>query len=320
MTAAQLRFWARVNRRVAVRSNDLARATLLAFEILRRALPEAELARIIARRDVVGAIQAALTPEVFDRAFSPVRTQVRENLADAVRYHTRDLPNGGKVDGVLAVTFDHLSPNVITAIRTIETSALETIQSDVRETVRLLVEQSLREKLGSGSAVREIKAAIGLPPHAVDYVANLREELTTGRLAAASQRALLDQRFSLRALEKLSPAEREARIDKIVALYRDATIENNAVTVSRQLTVDAFKQGQSIAWDDAKDKGVIPDGFQVMKQWIGIGDEREREEHLAMNNEIVPADQPYSNGQMRAGEGDWNCRCLDRYFVSRAGV
>jgi uncharacterized protein with gpF-like domain len=40
-------------------------------------------------------------------------------------------------------------------------------------------------------------------------------------------------------------------------------------------------------------------------------DEREREEHVEMEGETVPFDALYSTGQSYAGEGDWNCRCLD---------
>jgi hypothetical protein len=33
----------------------------------------------------------------------------------------------------------------------------------------------------------------------------------------------------------------------------------------------------------------------------------------------VPADQPYSNGQMVPGEDEYNCRCISAFFLVRAG-
>ncbi len=42
-----------------------------------------------------------------------------------------------------------------------------------------------------------------------------------------------------------------------------------------------------------------------------------RDEHVPMNGETVPYDQPYSNGQMIPGEGDYNCGCLSRYHLQR---
>lgn len=48
-------------------------------------------------------------------------------------------------------------------------------------------------------------------------------------------------------------------------------------------------------------------GRVFTKTWMGVGDALERDEHLAMEGETVPIDQPFSNGLMFPSEP--NCRC-----------
>jgi hypothetical protein len=65
-----------------------------------------------------------------------------------------------------------------------------------------------------------------------------------------------------------------------------------------------------------KSSGVVPDGHEVIKTWVHLaGQENPRPHHERMDGETVPMDQPYSNGDMYAGEGDpWGCHCTDHGY------
>lgn len=111
----------------------------------------------------------------------------------------------------------------------------------------------------------------------------------------------------------------EEQIARMTDAYRRRMLAFHAETISRTATLDAFKLGQKLSWDDAIAKGIV-DGDRLQKQWIGVGDSRERPEHVAMNDEVVGADEPYSNGEQIPGESTYNCRCLSRFFVSYKNV
>lgn len=55
-------------------------------------------------------------------------------------------------------------------------------------------------------------------------------------------------------------------------------------------------------------------GRQYMKTWHAVLDERTRDEHVDMNGETVPVDQPFSNGLDYPSEP--NCRCVLLYSAT----
>jgi hypothetical protein len=113
----------------------------------------------------------------------------------------------------------------------------------------------------------------------------------------------------------------EAQIDTMTAAYQRKMVAFNADTHAQTAVRDALKEGQRLSWQQAVDKGLI-DGGRLRKQWAAVagpgGDGRNRPEHLAMHGETVPADQPFSNGEMTPGADSWNCRCVALYFLARA--
>jgi hypothetical protein len=319
MTPAE-RFWLKVRRRTATLQPEVAASLLRAFAILRESLPPRDLASLIARGDVEGAIRLALSDAILDRAFIPFRTELRRTVEQGFRTTLADVPKAGKIDGVLAVTFDYLAPNVVTAVRALDTRVMTALKDDVRETVRAFIENGLRDGRASLSVAREIRGMIGLGETQLGYVANLRAELETGKYADAARRALIDRRFNLAKLDALSPAERAGRIDTIVEAYRKAWITQNAATISHTATMDAYRAGQHLSWKEAQANGVIPEGFRLMKTWEQIDRPTKRDEHVPLQGETVPFDEPYSNGQMIPGETDYNCGCLSRVFVARTAA
>lgn len=279
------RFWLIAQRRVSAMQPDVQSALLRAFAIIRESFTDAELTRIIDSGQIDRLFSEALDQAAMDRAFLPYRQRIRRVTDKGFTFATKDLPKGGKVDGVVAVSFDHLSPDVITAIRTMETKVLADMQSDIRDTVRAFVENGIRDGKNPRAIGRTLRDVIGMSPtqteNAAKYEAGLRA--------------------------KDLPSD---RIDRMVATYRRKAISLNAETNARTATLDAYKEGQRLAWQQARDSGVIPPGTELTKTWKGVMDLRERPEHVAMQGETVPFDQHFSNGEMNPGDSTYNCRCV----------
>jgi hypothetical protein len=78
-----------------------------------------------------------------------------------------------------------------------------------------------------------------------------------------------------------------------------------------------MKKGQALSIDKAVEMGVY-DPNALVKSWKGVLDDREREEHLAMEGETVPYDALYSNGEDTPGELTFNCRCVSYFHTAAA--
>ena len=302
-------FWLRLNRRAAALQPDLARELQRAFRTIRESLSDAELARLIAS----GQLDQLLDQALLDRAFGPVRQRIQEIVRRGFDATIRDLPRAGKVDGVVGVGFDYLNPEVINAIRALDSRILNTLTSETREMVRAFVERGLREGLGPRAIARDLRAIIGMAPNQQEAVRNFRRALE-GQGRSPLDYALRDRRFdSLIRRGAMTPG----RIDRAVAAYERRMLAFNAETNARTATLDSLRLGQHLAWEDAVAKGLV-DGARLRKEWNAvagpIGDGRNRPEHLAMHGETVPFDAYFSNGEMIPGESVFNCRCGARYF------
>jgi len=85
---------------------------------------------------------------------------------------------------------------------------------------------------------------------------------------------------------------------RVSAVYDEAK-GYRAVRIARTETITASNSGSYNAY---KQSGVVE-----KKEWLATMDDRVREEHAAMNGEIVDLDKPFSNGLMFPSEP--NCRC-----------
>ncbi len=304
----------RVERRADILSPDVVAAILKAFQFLREALVAKVIVDLIAGRNPDRVADAVLADDVVTRAFLPLQDVLRSGIVDAGRSFARDTP-GSPPPRTVTFAFNILNPDVVTGIRDLETRVITTLQTDVRETVKAFVENGIRDGLNPKQVATELRDVIWMAPHQEAWVSNLRAELEAGDYAAASQRALLDGRYNLEKLASMSASDRAARIETIVSSYRRNNIAFNAETNARTAALDAQKLGQRLSWDDAVERGdVNPDS--LMKRWAGVLDSRERPEHVDMEGETVPYDEPFSNGQQIPGDTEFNCRCIPVYFVA----
>lgn len=321
MTPAERAFWLKANRRVSGLTPEMNAALLRAFAIIRESFSEAEIARIVASGNVENVMRVALSEAVLDRAFIPVRQRIRQTTERGFKFATADLPKKGKIDGEVAVAFDHLSPKVVDAVRELETDAINTLKGEVKEVTRAFVENGLRDGRPPRAVARQLRTVIGLAPNQEVAVQNFERLLRAGDREALT-RALRDKRFDAtlrRALGANGAGLTDAQIESMTTAYRRKFVAFNANVNAKTHTFDSYKLGQKLSWDQAKESGVIPPGHQVTKTWVHLaGQDHPRLHHQAMHGETVPADQPYSNGDTYAGEGDpWGCHCTDRYSVVR---
>jgi F like protein len=302
MNARDYQLWQRFQYRVRLLSPDLAKALLDAFDVIRQSLTEAELERLLNGED-----------SLLDRAFIPVRDQIKAAVSQGFRVTIPQLPKAGKINGTVAVNFDTLNPRVIDAIRQLDSRVINTLKQEIRETVKAYTENALRDGVGPRALARDLKPIIGLAPNQNEAVNNFRKALEgTNPNASPTDYKLRDRRFDA-ALRKGNLSE--SQIETMTNAYRRKMLTFNATTNARTTTLDAMKLGQKLSWDDAITKGLVEKGT-LIKRWSGVMDDRERPEHVAMQGETIPYDSVFSNGEDIPGSSTFNCRCLAIVRVS----
>ena len=92
--------------------------------------------------------------------------------------------------------------------------------------------------------------------------------------------------------------------------------KTSAVRNERTMTMHSHNAGRFEAGLEAIERGIKMD-----KEWIAHIDDRTRKSHIEINGEVVPFDEPFSNGLMYPQDFDgdpsevYNCRCRLGYVV-----
>jgi hypothetical protein len=319
VSPADRTFWMSAHRRAAGLQPDVQSAILRAFQIIRESMTDAELARIIASGNLDLLFQRALTEAVLDRAFLPVRQRIRAVTGQGFKFATASLPRGGKVNGTIVVMFDVLSPDVIEAVRALDTRVVGDMKAEIRETARQVWTEGLTSGANPRETARRLRSTVGIGPSQEQAIQNFRQVLLdAGDSSKALSYQLRDKRFdaTIKAARASGGSIPMEKVDRMVEVYRKRTIAFNAETNARTATLDSFKAGQSASWEQAAAAGIV-DRSRLMKTWVGVMDSRERPEHVAMQGETVHFDSPYSNGEMNPGDSTYNCRCVSRVFVGK---
>jgi hypothetical protein len=311
MTAADLAFFTRVHRLASSFTTEMIPTLLSAYRSIADSLPESQMAHLIVIGAIDSLVLAVLSDRILDLAFRQVQRRMRRALEQSIDYFAKDLPKGGKINGQIAVTFDHLNPNVMDAMRALDAKILPTLKADVRESVRQSILAGIEAGTNPRTIARGLRDVVGLSPAQELAVRNYRAELEAGKAGAATSRVLHDARFTV--TEGMS-AE---KIDRMVSTYRRNMTAFHAETISRTATLDALKKSHAVSWQQAIDVGLV-DAGRLVKTWVQLQRPTKREAHIPLNGETVPFHSPYSNGQHIPGETDYNCACLSRISVARA--
>lgn len=309
MTKADIALLRRVQARIRRLRPDLAAALLQSLDAVRDLLTEAEVRDLLAGRTSFAAL---FSDVALVRALAPYRAALRKTVEASVRLTIPDLPV--PKTATAEVLFDYLNPKVVTALREFETTALGTLTEQVRESTRIFVESGLRSGAAPREVARQLRTVIGIAPHQERFVQNYERDLRELNVRALG-RELTDARYDTavrKAIASGTPLT-EAQITKRVDIYRRNFANYNTEVVTRQVTVDAYRNGQRLAWQGAVDNGFL-DHEGLWRTWVhSDAVTTPRPDHLARDGETVRFDQPYSDGSMVAGLGFFNCECTDRY-------
>ena len=315
MTPSEAAFFRRTHAKIARLRPEVIHALIRAWSIIVASFNESELAQIIDSGNVDLLIAEALADQALDRALIPLRQRMRDVMHSGFTYTVPSLPRGGKINGTIAVAFDQLSPDVVAAIRSLETPVLTRLKEDVREVVRARVHDGIVAGENPRAIAKDLRSVIGLGETQYQEIQNYRDALQ-----GLNGRSVSNYTLRSKTIDKMlakGPLT-DAQIDREIAAYTKRRIALNAEATARTATLQAFKQGQKLSWQDAQAKGVIQPNGRLVKQWLGVLDDRERPEHVAMEKETVPFDEPYSNGEMTPGDSTYNCRCVEKIFIQRA--
>ncbi len=305
-------FVARLTRRARGLSPSVAREQLAAYELIKRALNERELADAIRSGQVERLIMELLSDERLDPSLVRLRALVNRVVVDSARAETMQ----GLPSFIRPPVFDVLNPIVIQAAREVGLKYVDDLKNEIRQTVRQHVTAGLEEGINPRTVARGMRGVIGLAPNQERAVNNFERMLREGD-AELFTRALRDRRHD-RAIQRAFDGDglTAEQVRRMTEAYRRRMVAFNAETHARTLALDTQKLAQRLAWDDAIARGAIsPDN--LVRTWVTVGDSRVRPEHVELNGERVGYYEPFPNGELTPGESTYNCRCQARVSIAR---
>jgi len=268
---------------VAARMEPKVRKSFLtAVEKLKGSVRMGQLRTALLRSDVNAVFQilglAEAVQQTFEgMGFTPEELSMQEAIAqtfqDGANAAMKKLPKKIGTD----VRFDLMNPKSVEILRAYEFELIRDITQETVEGIRDVVLRAFQEGGHPYEQAREIRDVIGLTARQEQAVDNFRRALESGvpqDMRRALERELRDHRFDPTLLRALSSEQRlpRARIDQMVARYRERYLKHRAEVIARTETIRAANLGQQALWRQAVDQGLIPPGAE--RVWITAGDER----------------------------------------------
>lgn len=333
MSTPNERFRNRILARARQQTPELGREIVRAWDQLSRDLNTAQMAQLIASGQ--GVVDDVLLDTIFAEVERLYVTQSIDNMAWAAKD--------------FGIAFGTLDPGVIQSIRTLNLKMADSLKDDVREVVRAFVEDGLRDGLNPRTIARRTRNVVGLTEPQLRYIARfengelvggLRFELENNSRAAlrrqlgrglirrpdgtlifnpahaggigVSKRDMKLLNATLGTDDKLAAAQ----VDRIVGQYGKRLTAWHAESIARTATLDSLKNATHQATERAINQGILPTD-RMMSEWVTAGDDRVRDEHVAMAGTIVRFGQRFPNGEVVPGENTFACRCVKRDFLAR---
>lgn len=330
MTKAEIELLELMTIRLAGMEPSLRAKYIDALQYLRNYHTTEELVSLLERR----AFASIFTADILEAATAALELQITKTLQKAFGFGVEDIAAQGV--NVTRLVLDEDSPRVARIVRNLKSATLDTLKVRVQAAVRTTAELSFSLGKRSSAVAPLIRDAVGLSKQQASYIVNAGVELEDLD-ASYFDRKLRDKRFDKKVREAIDSrnaaiaAERRGeKATKIITLdpkyirsvqagyARKWTAENTAINM-HAVAVDAYRFGALESWQSAIDRGIV-DGSRLFKEWVHLeAQDNPRPEHQAMNGEIVRYDQPYSNGDMVAGQGKYGCHCKDRFFLQLHG-
>lgn len=310
MTPAERAVLRAAERQAAAVSPTMRAAILRAFRLVREALSDAEMARLIASGNIEALALAVVDAMQSATTTAPIRETIRTAYRRTAIAGIRTLPLPRSL--VVEVAFDFLNPRVVEAITDLESRALATLTEETAQVVRQVVRRGITDGVGPRALVPILRSRIGLAPSQEEQVASYRRALVEGDFAHARRFTARDKRFDA-AMRRGAPLSPE-QVDRMTDAYRRVRQGQNAATHARTAMLDATRAGQRASWEAAIAQGGL-DRSRMTKRWATTKDGRQRPEHDRMHGVTVGFDDlfPVDGGVLVPGQNTYNCRCVAIY-------
>lgn len=302
-------------------------------DLLRRFEPELRGAFL----DMVARVRANLPPDSIARMISEGRFEeadaVFERAAQGFADHANSIfglsaeATAAFIASGMDVTFryDQFSLRAVDKIATRGADMVQAITEEQKAVLRATIQEGIARGMNPRETARDIRGNIGLTEYQRQVVENYRDVLESAHEATTTNvdaltRELRDARSDRsvqKAIESGRPMPQE-QIDRMVDRYRQNWTNFRAETIARTETLRALNEGNYEAVQQAVDMAFVPEDA-VSRQWNTAGDERVRDIHATMDQQIVGLDEDFEDGdgnQLRypgdpnaPPETSINCRC-----------
>ncbi len=244
----------------------------------------ASLAELLARRDPdpsEGIDWSALRRRLLRAVSGPLATEAEQGARS--------------VADRIGVSFDLVPERAVAIAEAHAGELVDAITATARDAVRQIIARGMREGRSVDAVAAEVRSVIGLHPRWANAVANRR-----------------------RALESMKNPPAPARIDRLVAQYRERLLTHQARTIARTELMRASNLGTLEGHRQALAAGTYPNG--IVREWVtapetkrsGAADNRTCAVCRPMNGRRVEGvDTPFvtSLGPVLSPPAHPACRC-----------
>jgi len=265
----------------------------------------AELARLLERRDVSGALRTAEAAVLrLANMWSESYTLAGDSTAAFVGRKLR-----------VAVAFDRVHATALERMRANQLRMVREFTTEQRRATSLALQDAVERGLNPRQAALSFRDSIGLTARQEASVQNYRRLLQLGSKEAL-QRQLRDRRFDgpLRRGEVLEADQ----IDRMVSRYRDRYLNYRAEVIARTESLRSVHAGSEDLYSQAIQQGTL-NPAELTRTWITSRDERVRGSHVPMHGQQRFIGEPFTSGAgvslMRPGDPEApaaetvQCRC-----------
>jgi len=185
--------------------------------------------------------------------------------------------------------FDLTDPRAIAYAQVRSGASIRQINEYSRQAVAKIIQDGLRSNLSIEMVEAKIQKVVGLD----------------GRQATALS-SFYDRTIKEGTAKGLSFKDAVARAEKLGDQYRDRLWKQRAARIARTEIATAANEGRALAWQEAYNAGLIPDGSK--KRWVTAVDERTCPQCSELNGQLVDWQGIFSIGK-EMPPAHVNCRC-----------